>query len=482
MNVLAIPSSSKEESSRKDILLEELNHLKWYKLANNKALKVAISQQKSAKSKSDAPSIHNKSKRLSSPTIEQRFDFYGHPLDSDSKTAKLSNQIEWHINTLHKLKQKLEDQTEIQTRTQQYRVWKKDLDTRKQMVLDGNLSISTPSDHHTLPHTLSPTSYNMSNNLVDESENMPLTLQKVAELEKRIQMLENKKTDKSFNTSDSDSQINPKLAKSTAFPYLSSNSSSGTPQAGYKLTGSTSRSVGGLRTSVASSHNNLRTSKAAPYQPKYGQFYKDQRTKKQQAKSAYSSSSGGKSAGRGAFLTQLYGPIEEESEGDEERSVYVINYLYKIHLYFTNDVLYPLIYTYTYREEITMDRRRRLAQASEGQKHLRQRMQNKKQRAKDAFTANEKHGQALKRSQQLKSSYTSKSTTGGLGRKNGVSASTVRLGLGRQSTGVNGRVQASKGASAGPVKKNKYMNEFERMKAEFQRKRGMYIGYTLGHY
>ena len=130
-------------------------------------------------------------------------------------------------------------------------------------------------------------------------------------------------------------------------------------------------------------------------------------------------------------------------------------------------------YTYTYSEEIALDRRRRLAQASEGQKHLRQRMQNKKQRAKDAFTANEKHDQALKRSQQLKSSYITKSTTGGLGRKNGsMSASTVRLGLGRQSTGVNGRVQASKGASAGPVKKNKYMNEFERMKAEFQRKRG----------
>ena len=348
MNVLAIPSSSKEESSRKDILLEELNHLKWYKLANNKALKVAISQQKSAKSKSDAPSIHNKSKRLSSPTIEQRFDFYGHPLDSDSKTAKLSNQIEWHINTLHKLKQKLEDQTEIQTRTQQYRVWKKDLDTRKQMVLDGNLSISTPSDHHILSHTLSPTSHNMSNNLVDESENMPLTLQKVAELEKRIQMLENKKTDKSFNTSDSDSQINPKLAKSTAFPYInSSSSSSGTQQTGHKLTGAL-KSVAGLRTSVASSHNNLRTSKTAPYQPKYGQFYKDQRTKQQQAKAAYSSSSGGggKSAGRGAFLTQLYGPIEEESEGDEERSMYVISYLYKIKLYFTNDVTYTLVYIY----------------------------------------------------------------------------------------------------------------------------------------
>ena len=109
------------------------------------------------------------------------FSLNQHDRDKDKG---ISNQAESHINTLNRLKQKLEDHQEIKLRTLQYRQLKKDFMKKKEYVIGGNKIENYRS-------TSIPSKVQM-----NEDESTPDSLKQLAELEKRISALETSMVEK----------------------------------------------------------------------------------------------------------------------------------------------------------------------------------------------------------------------------------------------------------------------------------------------
>lgn len=113
------------------------------------------------------------------------------------ETAKLSQQIEMNINSLNRLKQKLEDKNQFQSRSHDYRLWKKEFVKKKDLLLnsasprncqlaDTLLSNLKPSISAQLPETAASTK----------------CVSKLEEIESRIWQLEqeNQKRNQASNT------------------------------------------------------------------------------------------------------------------------------------------------------------------------------------------------------------------------------------------------------------------------------------------
>ena len=114
---------------------------------------------------------------------------------------RLTTQVEKHISTLKKLREKLEDKHEMKTRVDEYRSWKKDFHDKKHAVMLGKtLEDFEKEKHHST--TRSPTGYSDDFEAPSQPETIRRgkgsgelstvldSLNKLAELEKRITSLE----------------------------------------------------------------------------------------------------------------------------------------------------------------------------------------------------------------------------------------------------------------------------------------------------
>lgn len=100
------------------------------------------------------------------------------------KSERLGNQVERHIDTLNKIRSKLEARAELQTRTQDYREWKKEFSSIKQDVMNGK----TISPEKT--RIMTPNKNTMGTSRSGELATVIDSLQKLADLENRISTLE----------------------------------------------------------------------------------------------------------------------------------------------------------------------------------------------------------------------------------------------------------------------------------------------------
>jgi len=134
--------------SRKEKINEELKLLEWHKMANEAALKAALMQTKNLKSHvPDALPTHTtEDARWIKKVIEQE---HIKPLEvskdyvleyerrEKENQERLAAQVERHITTLKTLREKLETRAELKSRTDEYRAWQKDFSTKKQAVMIG---------------------------------------------------------------------------------------------------------------------------------------------------------------------------------------------------------------------------------------------------------------------------------------------------------------------------------------------------------
>ena len=138
----------------------------------------------------------------------------------------------------------------------------------------------------------------------------------------------------------------------------------------------------------------------------------------------------------GVFLT----------EGGSDAEASLLKYGLILHCHSLTNLFLLL---YRTKEDLRRERQRQLALASSGQKNLRSRINQKKLRAKETSAGAKRHEEAMneiiKRRHEMM-------------RRPDAKAKTVHV---------------TKGASAGIKTKNKHLQEFEQMKAGFQKKKGM---------
>jgi len=133
--------------NRKQTLEAELKLLDWHKLANDSAIKAALMQTKTLKETTPVKGddyTHNAKwmKHIiddeNSKPLEVSRDFV---LTFEKKekenNERLTSQVERHINTLKTLRSKLEEQSEIQARQEEFREWKREFKAKKDAVLTG---------------------------------------------------------------------------------------------------------------------------------------------------------------------------------------------------------------------------------------------------------------------------------------------------------------------------------------------------------
>jgi hypothetical protein len=117
------------------------------------------------------------------------------------------------------------------------------------------------------------------------------------------------------------------------------------------------------------------------------------------------------------------------------------------------------------KELARRERARKLELATAGQKNLRGRLQNKRGRAKEQMIAAKKHETAMKELARRKHEMMTN-------RKGGVAAKAGVAGAGQRQVRV-----PAKGIASGARNKNKHLQEFENMKANYKRKKGTLLDY-----
>ena len=165
--------------TKKNLLIAELKHLEWYKMANASALKAALKQARSLKNSNSKQNINQKPIVTDTSTLESKKREFIVQVDkqyNDNNKVHPSNQTELHINSLNRIRQKLESSQEIKLRTQQYREWRKDIERKKDFVLSGNQL----ENYKSLTET----------KLNNDRQILPDSLKQLSELEKRITALE----------------------------------------------------------------------------------------------------------------------------------------------------------------------------------------------------------------------------------------------------------------------------------------------------
>lgn len=134
--------------SRKDKIMEELKLLEWHKLANESALKAALMQNKTLKAHvpdqvpnyavDDARWIKNVIEQEHIKPLEVTKDYVlEYERREKENQERLTSQVERHISTLKTLREKLETRAELKSRTDEYRQWQRDFSVKKQAVMIG---------------------------------------------------------------------------------------------------------------------------------------------------------------------------------------------------------------------------------------------------------------------------------------------------------------------------------------------------------
>lgn len=224
----------KKPQTRKEKLEAELKLLQWHKLANEAAIKAALVQTKNLKeqkpsvSRSPQHQHSNEDARWMKKVIQEEHMkplevSRAYVLDYEAKELRtadlLSNQVDRHITTLKSLRDKLETKQEASTRTEQYRSWQRDFHVKKNAVMLGktlqeieiensknnnnnNSSRSNKNNLNTLSSNIDDeemerfarvtheSAVRNANSSTKELSTVLDSLNKLAELEKRISTLE----------------------------------------------------------------------------------------------------------------------------------------------------------------------------------------------------------------------------------------------------------------------------------------------------
>lgn len=123
------------------------------------------------------------------------------------KSDRLGNQVERHIATLNKIRSKLEARAELQSRTEEYREWRKEFSSIKQDVLNGK-TISPEKARVTTPKKETMMSSTRSGELATVID----SLQKLADLENRISTLEKDNVFERLKKADEDQLLKERQA------------------------------------------------------------------------------------------------------------------------------------------------------------------------------------------------------------------------------------------------------------------------------
>ena len=364
---------------------------------------------------------------------------------------RLSSQVERHITTLKKLRERLEQRQDVKQRSEEYRTWQRSFAPKKLAVYSGKTldeaeeelmrksqagaagsRMSTGASRATAGTGASGTGNGTGNGNAPELGAVLDSLNKLAELENRISSLEQDNQydylvgkEKGVKKQPADDAFKKKRIPMAAAGVRA-------PQAPM-----------GVRYQMQqkpSPRKQMQQQRSSSMAQGYGQGQGQSSMGRGSGVAAVKASrmglsgsgAGGGGMGGGTFLTGMdYGTEDEVSDAEMARR----------------------------------ERRRQLAQASEGQKNLRNRVQERKARSKEVASGARKHDAAIREMQTRKSNISfghrtdaSLHSTGGASRYTAASRT--------------GPVQApARGAASGAKTTNKYLQEFEKIKAGFSKRK-----------
>ena len=341
---------------------------------------------------------------------------------------RLSNQVEKHIHTLRSLRGKLQDRADLKGRTEEYRNWEKDFRDKKGAVYDGK-TIAEYEKKNTTPQTGS--NGGMGVQIKKQKPPSDLThvldsLNRLSELEGRISKLE---TGNMYDTllegetgASTKAPTNPYdvlFAKKRSVNQSDKSSMKVMYAIQGKGKGKGGTGIGqapGKPRGMGVSGGNSGRGGAAGGGGMAA--IRQQRT----------GPTGGSNTGGGTFLTGV-----EDTQEDR-------------------------------RDRVRREQQMKLSQASNGQKNLRSRVVAKKSRAKEQSTGQRRHEEAMMEMQKRKNALNNRKNTGNTGGK---------LPNIKNSRAPGASTRAVKGASAGIKTKNKHMQDFNNMKRDHGKRRGV---------
>lgn len=416
-SIVAPGKVAKKSPTKAEAIEAELKLLEWHKMANDAAMKAALVQTKSMKStgphneKILTPQFKEDDKRWmrkvineeNAKPLEVSRDFV---LDYERRekenSERLATQVEQHIHTLRNLRGKLEQRVDLKSRTDEYRDFQREFRHKKNAVLEGKTieeysksremssSVAATPGGQLPPTKKKPTS---------DLSHVLNSLSRLSELENRISKLE------TGNIFDNllEAEQNPRVPESVHDIDFKKK----------RTLGESGGKTGSVRVvySVQPGRKNLSNDPLARGAAR-GTGARGINAIRQQRGAG---STGGGGGGGGTFLT---GVGDENGNPVEER-----------------------------RERMRREQQMKLAQASSGQKALRDRIQAKKSRGRDQSLGRQRHEEAM----------------GELNRR--------KQELNRRSQrAAPPTVRATKGASAGVSTGNRHLQEFNNMKKGFQKR------------
>eukprot|EP00605_Chrysophyceae_sp_TOSAG23-4_P001492 GSChrysophyteH1.ASY1.ANO1.1633.1 assembled CDS len=193
----------KKPLTRKEKIQEELRLLEWHKMANDAAIKASLMQNRQLKAElpTQVPTHTTEDAKWMRKVIQQE---HIKPLEVNKEYVleyerrekeneeRLTTQVERHIGTLQKLRNKLESKAAMKQRTDEYRAWQKEFTFKKQEVMLGKtlaeIEPEGPADkENDVPVIAAKRKGKPSSQLSNVLE----SLNKLSELENRITSLEN---------------------------------------------------------------------------------------------------------------------------------------------------------------------------------------------------------------------------------------------------------------------------------------------------
>ena len=433
----AMSKAPKRVLSRKEKINEELKLLEWHKMANEAALKSALMQTKNLKAHvPDALPAHTTDDaRWIKKVIEQE---HIKPLEvskdyvleyerrEKENQERLGAQVERHIQTLKTLREKLETRAELKSRTDEYRAWQKDFSVKKQAVMVGKTLEEIEAERLAAEQGDGPASddrgasaaakkkaqqQQQATGSSQELSNVLDSLNKLAELESRITSLEKDNMYEKIL-----SQERPAANDRTVLDFRKARV--GMPDKGPMAV------TYAMRPKKSSWQVKL------PAQGRQGvpvgaagaaARARQQQQQQQQQYGGRDDYDDGGGAG-GTFLTGFDGGGMGGGGGGGGGDL----------------------------EERKRERRRQQALAPPGQKNLRNRVQNKKGRAKEEAAGARRHEEAMRELNKRRNEQQ------------------IQKRAPRHVAGL----MAPKGASAGVRSKNKHLQDFEKLKSGFKKRRG----------
>ena len=358
---------------------------------------------------------------------------------------RLSSQVERHISTLKKLRERLEQRQDVKQRSEEYRTWQRSFAPKKLAVYSGKTLDEAEEDLMRKSQggaagsrmstgvsraTAGAGGDGSGNGKAPELGAVLDSLNKLAELENRISSLEQDNQYDYLVGKEKGARKQPgeDMFKKKRIPI---------PAAGVKAP----QAPMGVRYQM----------QQKPSPRKQSQ---QQRSSSMGQSQGYGQGQGqGQSMGRGSGIAAVKASRQLSGAGGASGGTFLTGMDYG-----TEDEMSDA-------EAARRDRRRQQAQASEGQKNLRSRVQARKAQAKEVASGARKHDAAIREMQTRKSNIS-------FGHRTDASMQSTGGASRYTSATRTGPTQAPmRGAASGMKTKNKYLQEFEKIKAGFSKRK-----------